>query len=398
MNSTIQSPAPTSVVGERTPSWGVQLTTALLSTWVLGGLFLDGWAHAELPQLETFFTPWHAVLYSGLLATAGWIALHCVLGRRRRGVIPAGYGLGLAGAGLFGIAGLSDLGWHTAFGIEESLAALLSPPHLALGLAAALMITTPARSAWRSGGGDVRPSLADFLPVLLSVTLLTLAAAFFLAYANAFHAGVAAAADASRSAAQPGGEGDPRQVMELATVLITNVLLIVPLLVMLSRWRLPFGAVTILFVAVATFSTSQHGFAAGELILAAVVGGLVGDTLIAVLAPTPGRPGAFRAVAIGTPAALWLAYFAVTAIFSDLAWPAELWAGAVGLSALTGLGLSLLASPPATPEGATREPLVGHATRPTGQGGDHAVEKGRGGAGESAGPAAAPVVRSGRSS
>ena len=36
-------------------------------TWMLGGAYLDAWAHNHIP-LETFFTPWHAVLYSGLLA------------------------------------------------------------------------------------------------------------------------------------------------------------------------------------------------------------------------------------------------------------------------------------------------------------------------------------------
>ena len=37
----------------------------LVIIWGIGGLFLDGWAHTNLPRLETFFTPWHAVLYSG---------------------------------------------------------------------------------------------------------------------------------------------------------------------------------------------------------------------------------------------------------------------------------------------------------------------------------------------
>src|SRR5262249_25135566 len=32
----------------------------LLSCWLTGGLFLDGWAHNHLGSMETFFTPWHA--------------------------------------------------------------------------------------------------------------------------------------------------------------------------------------------------------------------------------------------------------------------------------------------------------------------------------------------------
>src|SRR5262245_66096291 len=36
---------------------------AVASGWLVGGFWLDGWAHHAFPQLETFFTPWHAALY-----------------------------------------------------------------------------------------------------------------------------------------------------------------------------------------------------------------------------------------------------------------------------------------------------------------------------------------------
>src|SRR5947209_4133421 len=49
------------------------IVTALLGTWFTVGLFLDAWAHNNVPKLETFFTPWHAVFYSGFVATAAWI-------------------------------------------------------------------------------------------------------------------------------------------------------------------------------------------------------------------------------------------------------------------------------------------------------------------------------------
>src|SRR5215213_8119748 len=52
--------------------WAVTLA----SLWFIAGLFLDGWAHANLAStLETFFTPWHAVLYSGFFAVAGVLIL-----------------------------------------------------------------------------------------------------------------------------------------------------------------------------------------------------------------------------------------------------------------------------------------------------------------------------------
>ena len=64
---------------ERT-TWGENLVAALLGVWAVVGLFLDGWAHHTRPELESFFTPWHAVLYSGAGAATLWLA---VLIRRR---------------------------------------------------------------------------------------------------------------------------------------------------------------------------------------------------------------------------------------------------------------------------------------------------------------------------
>ena len=48
--------------------------TLAAGVWLLTGTYVDGWAHNNLRDLETFFTPWHAVLYSGFAACALWIA------------------------------------------------------------------------------------------------------------------------------------------------------------------------------------------------------------------------------------------------------------------------------------------------------------------------------------
>ena len=81
-------------------SWRDDMVTATLCGWVVAGMTLDAWAHQNLDRLETFFTPWHAVLYSGFAALLGWIVARVLAtGLRRGGGVPVGYGLGLAGAG-----------------------------------------------------------------------------------------------------------------------------------------------------------------------------------------------------------------------------------------------------------------------------------------------------------
>ncbi len=99
----------------------------LVTIWGIGGLFLDGWAHSNVPQLETFFTPWHAVLYSGYLAVAATLVIKTISnlkkassGERASGAtlslvrripnrapgvtfleaVPAGYGLSLLHTGV----------------------------------------------------------------------------------------------------------------------------------------------------------------------------------------------------------------------------------------------------------------------------------------------------------
>src|SRR5258708_2702731 len=42
---------------------------ALLVAWIVAGAMSDAWAHNNIASLETFFTPWHAILYSSIAVT-----------------------------------------------------------------------------------------------------------------------------------------------------------------------------------------------------------------------------------------------------------------------------------------------------------------------------------------
>src|SRR2546429_3689961 len=64
--------------GDRRFDW----IMAGLSIWWMVGLFVDGWAHSNLARLETFFTPWHALLYSGFAAVAVALGLRTLANLR----------------------------------------------------------------------------------------------------------------------------------------------------------------------------------------------------------------------------------------------------------------------------------------------------------------------------
>jgi len=87
----------------------------------------------------------------GVASTAVLVRALRRLGARVTWHLPSrlddGYGLSLAGCALFAVGGVADLVWHTFFGIERQLAAVLSPSHLWLIVAGGLIITGTVRAA-----------------------------------------------------------------------------------------------------------------------------------------------------------------------------------------------------------------------------------------------------------
>jgi hypothetical protein len=337
-------------------TWAQDMATALASGWVVTGMVLDAWAHQNVSQLESFFTPWHAVLYSGFLAAAAWMVATALAGgglRPLRLDVPAGYGLGLAGAAVFFAAGIGDGIWHTIFGVERDLEAALSPTHIGLFLGALLIFTTPLRSAWANDRLGRAPSFRALLPALLAVTFTTLLVSFLFFYLSAFRNPSSTwpmPAGAGRAAAS--GPVAYARELGVASVLVTNLLLLAPVLLLSRRWRPPFGTATLLFTTVAFGTSATEEFAYGEVVVAALVGGLVTDWLVARAWALPDQARAFRLVATAAPLALWAAYFLALELRHGVTWPAELWTGSILFACLSGFTLSLLMLPPPAPAGA----------------------------------------------
>jgi hypothetical protein len=315
---------------------------------VVGGLFLDGWAHVNQPGLETFFSPWHGVFYLGFVVStvvmARLVARHQT-GRFDPGRVPVGYGLGLVGVALVVAGGVADGIWHTMFGVEVGVAALLSPSHLLLLGGGLLMLTGPVRSAWSSPDLPARAAAVALLPALWATALTAAVVLFFFQYLSAFVTRAPAMAEAD------GPAGLLTTIAGVASVLVTNLILLGPVLLLARRWRLPFGTVAMIATGGALGITALREFTLGALVPAMLAGGLATDVLIARLAPRPDRPGRFRAVAAVAPLLLWGAWLAAYALAYGVAWPPELWAGVLGMASLSGVGLSVLVLPPAAPPG-----------------------------------------------
>ncbi len=156
-----------------------------LSAWFLGGLFIDGWAHNHLAQLETFFTPWHGVFYSGYFAVAAFLVFSMwrnhSKGHLWTRALPKGYEITLLGVPVFFLGGVGDMIWHIVFGIERNLEALLSPTHLMLATGIAMIVSGPLRAAWHRSHSQGWAGLA---PMLISLTFLLSLFSFMTQFAH----------------------------------------------------------------------------------------------------------------------------------------------------------------------------------------------------------------------
>jgi len=153
----------------------------------MGGVIQDGWAHSHGFVDQSFLTPWHAILYSTMLLNGivlGTIAIRNVRrGYSARDALPFGYWASLAGVVIFAIGGAFDLWWHTRYGIETDINALISPSHVWLALGGALIFVGPLRSiASRYGPTSGRWKITG--PAILSALAILTLVGFFTQYAQ----------------------------------------------------------------------------------------------------------------------------------------------------------------------------------------------------------------------
>lgn len=376
--------APRAIAGKRPmTTWRDDLVTMALAFWPITALFFDGRGHNNETGQESFFSIAHLFLYVGLTVLSLWILK--VLYRHqiaagsdiRRLVvdvsaIPVGYGVAIIGLLVLSIGGPSDLLWHTAYGFEVSVDAIYSPPHLALFFGGLLVASTGIRSMWAKD--DVAPSFKRFAPVLLSSILFIAIASFITMYLSAFMTNVAPTSDFmaeikrlddvrfDQTVGLNPGLSDYRDGMwpyyyysashGIAAMVVTTLTLLGPTLLLLRRWRVPFGAITITFVVVGLLMNILSQFGDVVLILVPLlIAGLSVDLLQQRLGRTrrDGRVtlGGIRIVGTGAAAALWVSYYAVLALDKGIGWGPSLWVGALAVGIMTGFGVAFLIAPPA---------------------------------------------------
>ncbi|GAA3955223.1 hypothetical protein [Actinoplanes auranticolor] len=341
-------------------SFGARERWVLLvaSAWLVSGLQLDAYAHATTPELETFWTPWHGVLYSGI-AVSGLTLVWLM--RPRLPVIPTystvlalpnALRIPLAGMALLLVGGGVDTLWHNVFGIEQGLEIFVSPSHEFIILGMALVAAGPALMLAGKPGRGL--SVADGTLATLSALLSVLPLHIYSLHASAL------------GIMYFGEPGDTVRIFSIDAqvmhgYLFSTVLLFLPILIMGRRWRLPIGVPTVLVAVPAVLMHLMFLSEEGWWLALTVAGAAAGAELVLRLAGRVVRwsvDAHWFAAGLVAPLIVWGTVLVAATQTVGVGWNVHMVSGLLTLVAITG-GLTALVARRVQPAPAQAAYLTG---------------------------------------
>jgi hypothetical protein len=331
------------------------------SAWLVTGLQLDAYAHATTPQLETFWTPWHAVLYSGIAASG--FTLLWLLRPRLPSIptydsvlaLPNALRIPVVGMAFLLVGGGIDTLWHNIFGIEKGLEIFVSPSHEMIIIGMTLVAMGPVLMLATRPGDRLSPGDATLATISALLSVLPL-------HIYTLHA---SALGLDYFGGDRGFVEDGRQVVSIYGIdagafhgyLVSTVLLLLPILLIGRRWRLPIGVPTVL---VAVPALAMHAmFLSQEPVwwLPLSVTAAAAGTEIVLRVGTPfarvvGRELRWVLLGLLAPPLVWGTMLTVAAAEVGVRWNVHIVSGLLTYSAIIGVLTVLVARnvrPPARP-------------------------------------------------
>lgn len=313
------------------------------SAWLVTGLQLDAYAHATTPELETFWTPWHAVLYSGIAAsgfTLVWLLrprLPTIPTYESVLALPNALRVPLLGMAFLLVGGGVDTLWHNIFGIEQGLEIFVSPSHEFIILGMVLVATGPAlMTATRPG---TRLGLANGALVTISALLTVLPLHIYSLHANVL------------GDIYFGSGENPVRIYSLDAqvlheYLFTTALLLLPIVLIGRRWRLPIGVPTVLVVVPTLamhlmFLTGDPWWMSWTVAITAAATEAV-VRVVGPLLPVHGE-GPWIVLGLVAPPVVWGSLLVVADLHEGVGWNIHMISGLLTYTALTGIGTVLVA-------------------------------------------------------
>ncbi len=324
----------------------------LCGVWMIAGLFVDGWAHRN-QKPETFFTPWHAILYSGFTASAAWMIYmlrrHQRPGQSIRHTIPVGYGFRSVGVAVFGVGAVGDLIWHQLLGVEVSIEALLSPTHLVLLSGGLLMAVGPIVSTTAREGERQQAKWSSTGPIVGTVAFIVALLQFFLMYVSPYAENVFGRRVLDDALGVGGGWlRNEVRIEGIAGIVVFTFISTAALLFLVRRVRLPRGTFVALLVFPSVLQTVLDSFGTLPRVIGAILAALVAEFTWSRVETSPHRRYVLPAWIALLTAITWFGLFAGVAIDSSeggVGWTAPLWTGVPILAALLASLLTVATEP-----------------------------------------------------
>ena len=338
-----------------------------LALWCFAGLSVDAWGHKHGAVDDSFFTPWHAIWYSGFTAYAGYIMW--ALWRLHDGPLPKsiteikeffsnmpkGYSAGVIGMIVFALSGFGDMLWHTFLGIEGGTDILLSPTHLGLAAGLILSLMVPVLAAWHNpeSGKD----LVNQVPILFGLGAVWGVVVLFSSYSH--HQTV----NFTELCAQLSSCNDGNIGLEngITAIMLQSIILCGIVLFFIRRWKPVFGTFTLLLlvnaISIAAYAPGEIGKAWQHMVAPLLAGVLIDVAYFSYSSRI--RLFAFSIPAIHT--IVWLLVLVIRGgmqvanvkgdlVMSPLGWSIHATIGVVFLGGCAGLLTSFLTHPPEIPE------------------------------------------------
>lgn len=350
-----------------------------LGLWCFTGMATDGWGHLHGAVDDSFFTPWHAIWYSGFTAYASFITfalwrlhdgpipLTPSAVKEFLGAMPAGWSASVWGMIIFSLGGFGDMLWHTFLGIEGGTDILLSTTHIMLVIGLSLTLMAPFWAAWNDNLSGTS-GLKSQLPMLFAIGAVW---SIFTLFTNYTHHQTLSYNDicASLPTCNQGNIGLERGV---SAILIQSVIISSVVLLFMRRWRPTFGTFSVLLgvngLAIAAFAPGELK-ASWKHFIAPLLTGLILDLAYRQIDPISNNRIRFFAFLVpSTQVLVWMlvllsntgwAYSSAGdyPVMAPLGWSVHATIGVIFISGCIGVLMSIISNPPKLPSALAEDSL-----------------------------------------
>ena len=308
-------------------------------TWFILGGFYDEYYHYRFGvEIESFFTPSHYLLYSGFLAITSFTGINMIVNHATipdwKKTLPPGYNVTVLGIIVFSIGGGVDFIWHMILGFEGQVEALYSPPHLLLGVSAAMMYISPLKHAFHQKLDLSSLPFLTSLPYVLSITYFFSNITFFTAFNHPYAKPWATEVPTPEYATVS-------KVAGVTSLLFFSLVLVgIILFLVLAFERLPSG---IFFQLIAINAVLSIFVGSTWYLIGFAIAGAVDVELMYQFGAARKRNAIrIQVFCIFTPILIHSIYFAGLFLVSEVWWEIHLWTGSIVLSGLLGYLMSLI--------------------------------------------------------